>query len=73
MPIACAAGGTNTARSMSILRKFLKREAANDSPLPHRIDVRPLGTIATPKGRVSDIAAVMASPEYADIRAYLSL
>ena len=58
---------------MNIIRKFLKRKAANDSPSPHRIDVRPLVPIATPKGRVSDIAAVMASPEYAAIREYFSL
>jgi predicted O-methyltransferase YrrM len=58
---------------MNIIRKFLKREAANALPSEHRIDVRPLGPIATPKGHVSDIAEVMASPEYAEIRAYFSL
>ena len=58
---------------MNIIRKFLKREAANDLPSDHRIDARPLAPIATPKGHVSDIADVMASPEYAEIRAYFSL
>jgi predicted O-methyltransferase YrrM len=59
---------------MNILRKFLKREAPpNDSSEEHRIDVRPLAPIATPKGHVSDIAAVMASPEYAAVHAYFSL
>ena len=58
---------------MSIIRKFLKREAANDSPSAYRLDVRALAPIATPTGRVSDIAAVMASPEYAKVRAYFSL
>ena len=58
---------------MNIIRKFLKREEAKDSPSPHRIDVRPLAPIATPTGRAADIAAVMASPEYAGIRAYFSL
>lgn len=58
---------------MNIIRKLLKREAANNPPSPHRIDVRPLAPIATPKGRVSDLAAIMASPEYAAIRTYFSL
>ena len=58
---------------MNLIRKLLKREAANDAPSPHRIDVRPLAPIATPKGSLGDIAAVMASPEYAEIRAYFSL
>lgn len=58
---------------MNIIRKYLKREAANDLPSDHRIDVRPLAPIATPTGHVSDIAAVMESPEYAEIRAYFSL
>jgi predicted O-methyltransferase YrrM len=58
---------------MNIIRKLLKREAANDSASTHRIDVRLLAPIAAPKGQVSDIAAVMASPEYAEIRAYFSL
>ena len=58
---------------MNIIRKFLKREEAKDQPSPHRIDVRPLAPIATPTGRAADIAAVMASPEYAEIRTYFSL
>ena len=58
---------------MNIIRKFLKREVAKDAPSPHRIDVRPLAPIATPTGRAADIAAVMASPEFAEIRAYFSL
>ena len=58
---------------MNIIRKFLKREEAKDQPSPHRIDVRPLAPIATPTGPAADIAAVMASPEYAEIRAYFSL
>ena len=58
---------------MNLIRKFLKREAANDQPSPHRIDVRPLRAIAMPTGHVSDLAAVMACPEYERIRAYFSL
>jgi predicted O-methyltransferase YrrM len=58
---------------MNLIRKLLKREAASDAPLPHRIDVRPLAPIATPNGSLGDMAAVMASPEYAEIRAYFSL
>ncbi len=58
---------------MNIIRKLLKGEAAKDPPSPHRIDVRPLAPITSPKGSVSDIAAVMASPEYDEIRAYFSL
>jgi predicted O-methyltransferase YrrM len=58
---------------MNFIRKLLNREAASNSPLAHPIDVRPLAPIAAPKGEASDIAAVMASPEYAKIRAYFSL
>src|SRR3954469_6896856 len=58
---------------MGIIRRFLRREAASDLASPHRIEVRPLAPIAAPTGRASDIAAVMASPEYAEIRAYFSL
>ena len=57
---------------MSIIRRFLKRDAGSD-PAPHPIDVRPLAPIAAPTGRASDIATVMASPEYGEIRAYFSL
>jgi predicted O-methyltransferase YrrM len=58
---------------MNIIRKFLKREAPTDLSPDHRVNVRPLAPLVTPKGQVSDIAAVMASPEYADICAYFSL
>jgi hypothetical protein len=57
---------------MSIIRRFLRRKTANNSAPTDRIEVRPLAPIAAPTGRASDIAAVMASPEYAVIRAYFS-
>jgi predicted O-methyltransferase YrrM len=57
---------------MNIIRKLLKRETATQSP-SHRIDVRPLTHLAAPKVPASEIADVMASPEYAEIRTYFSL
>jgi predicted O-methyltransferase YrrM len=58
--------------NMNFIRKFLKGEDAEALPSPKPIDVRPLAPIGAPTGRASDIATVMASPEYAEIRTYFS-